>query len=489
MFYLAIDRSDLHGTLNLLGVFATPDQADGLFERFERNDRNQIVASQFLKQLSERACPQTSRVTKLYHEIQNESLERTRQQERYRNQKALPKHSSLSVNNMCSSLRHKIMSTSARNGVNARSNPGARRKMRRVFEYADLHRDGCLTTDQARRCLDEFNFHPDEQHFNLLLKRFPGPLDPETREPSIDYRQFIQHVFPDEETTNQSFLDQRLSESMDWNNYQPGNSTYGSVRNSAFGNYQQSNSYQRSSSRLPRSSSSMGLYGRRSQSPFVQNQLNMSGRINPNPILVAQSGAGAINGIQVSRPHTPSWAASMAANAGASWTNSPVANVSPVTNWSRSGSVPVLRPGTSNINSQRPITSQSKGISALPPPSSQSLKLSQTSERFSDRSPSSSSYHQSRPKPPSKRPGSKKALTARPSSKRPQSVRELYEQAQAEKKQKQQQRLHSSMRSSRNISRASMTSSARSRRQGSRPPSSLGLSRSRSSWLSHQPQS
>lgn len=190
---LRIYRDNFYDLLRHIGVFATREQADMLFSKYDVEGRGSISVHQFFT----RSRPAYSDNPFTEREILVQKEPRGKKQYLATKLAGVPvqPHNppsnvyNLTVEKIADELKFKLQS-SLETGKTV-SDPFARRYLARHFEFHDQNGAAYVTEYALRRTLDKLNYPLGPNQRDALMARFPGPV-PGT----FDYPAFVMAVYP-----------------------------------------------------------------------------------------------------------------------------------------------------------------------------------------------------------------------------------------------------------------------------------------------------
>lgn len=192
-----INKHDFHQILTILGLFATKEQADGLFDKYDTNQSGNLSIHEFWVQ----ARPQDYRSLPGFQEKQmvDEMVMNRARKRMYIKESLLhtavkppvppPTVYSLPTERLLAGIRDKIRQNSVVDMT--LSAQRTRRYLSKLFEYNDPDGLGWVLEHGLRRVLDHINYAVGDHYIKALVQAFPGP-HPET----LDYPRLSLAVYP-----------------------------------------------------------------------------------------------------------------------------------------------------------------------------------------------------------------------------------------------------------------------------------------------------
>ena len=194
-----IRREQFQNVLEIMGVFATQEQADRLFDKYDTQRRGYLSLHELMCRASsalesDHSGPTTSELASGRADgARSDEMFASKGKRQFLRLKLTgegerpitPRQATnqITVPAITRALREKLRVNSKVGDTG--SIPRSRRELARVFEYYDPHQTGSLTPEQLVRALHSVNFPLGEQHLNLLLESFPSATPP----PLVGYSQ------------------------------------------------------------------------------------------------------------------------------------------------------------------------------------------------------------------------------------------------------------------------------------------------------------
>lgn len=192
-----INKDDFHQMLTILGLFATREQADAIFDKYDTNGSNNLSIHEFWVQCR----PQDYRSLPGFDEKQHvdEMIMNRARKRMYIKESLLhipvkppvppPTVYSLPTERLLVGIRDKIRQNSVVDMT--LSADRTRRYLTKLFEYGDPDGQGYVDGPNLRMVLDHINYSLGEHYITAFCKAFPGPV-----EGTCDYRALAFAVYP-----------------------------------------------------------------------------------------------------------------------------------------------------------------------------------------------------------------------------------------------------------------------------------------------------
>lgn len=192
-----INKDDFHQMLTILGLFATRQQADGIFDKYDTNGSNNLSIHEFWVQCRPQDYKTLPGFEKKQH-VDEMIMNRARKR-MYIKESLLhiavktpvppPTVYSLPTERLLAGIRDKIRQNSVVDMT--LSADRTRRYLMKLFEYADKEQMGYVDEIVLRKVLVHINYAVTDHYIAAFIKTFPGP-HPGT----IDYCALCLAVYP-----------------------------------------------------------------------------------------------------------------------------------------------------------------------------------------------------------------------------------------------------------------------------------------------------
>lgn len=195
-----INKADFHQMLAILGLFATKEQADHLFEKYDTNHSGNLSIHEFWVQCRPQdyhSLPGFEDKQKIDEAIMNRARKRMYVKESLLHCAVpppvpAPTVYSIPLERLLTGIRDKIRQNAMVDYT--LSTQRTRRYLQKLFEYNDPEGTGCVSTGALKRVLDHINYSAMAEHFIAAFsKSYPGS-EPGT----INYIKLVYAVYPQE---------------------------------------------------------------------------------------------------------------------------------------------------------------------------------------------------------------------------------------------------------------------------------------------------
>lgn len=192
---LSISKPQFRKVLNLLGLFATADQADELFDRYDINGDGDLTIHEFLTKAYPDDYPGMPELdaNRYYDFRMGGAGKRLFPDEGIGARPVTPHHTVFALNyqQMCYCIRNAIEQKS-RSGIPV-SIPNARRKLACAFETADPYLQGTINSDELQKTLQlHFGINYGRNQYQELMDIFADNGD----STKFNYVKFCLSVYP-----------------------------------------------------------------------------------------------------------------------------------------------------------------------------------------------------------------------------------------------------------------------------------------------------
>jgi Ca2+-binding EF-hand superfamily protein len=207
---LKIYKADFHHLITSLGVWASQEQADALFDMYDDMDGDRDGTLPIYDFIQRARNPDDTRE---FMNPEMPTVPRRKGPRLYPDTKLygtpveakLPGDSvyKMTINKLCKDVKYKLEQLSRIGMTN--STFRARKSLTQKFQFYDYQKQGFVTSMQLWRIFHQINFPISVDHLNMLLQRFPGPY-----QETFSYKGFVRKVYPsknDEEYTSLNMRD------------------------------------------------------------------------------------------------------------------------------------------------------------------------------------------------------------------------------------------------------------------------------------------
>lgn len=193
---VGINKEDFHQLLTILGLFATREQSDEIFEKYDTNHSNNLSIHEFWVQCRPsdyRTLPGFNDKQVKDEMIMNRARKRMFIRESLLHvpvQTEVPSSTvyALPLDRILMGLRDKIRSRSSIDCT--LSAQRTRHQLAKLFEDFDERQTGVVVESQLRKVLNKINYAVGEHYVQVLMNAFPAQGG------TFDYRAFCLKVYP-----------------------------------------------------------------------------------------------------------------------------------------------------------------------------------------------------------------------------------------------------------------------------------------------------
>jgi len=188
----SVNKENFRQILELLGVFATPEQADELFDRFDIDGDGNLTVHEFVTKSRPKDFANAKNIFKVDPAGKRTFLER-----KYTGvykRPVTPDHYGFNLTFLKDGIRKKIHTHKPITYTN--SVPKARRDLALIFERIDDDRNRYIDEKGLRLAFGKLNFPMHDSHFQQLMNHFMAAPKYNETYPLFDYPKFVLFVYP-----------------------------------------------------------------------------------------------------------------------------------------------------------------------------------------------------------------------------------------------------------------------------------------------------
>jgi len=193
---MGVTKRQFNTVLMWLGLFATKQQADALFEKYDANGDGILTVHEFLTRARPTDYP--GRVINNGEKYSFRTGKRMFLDDTLNRRPVRPMTPTddvfhVSERTIAQRIREK-MGNMPGSGQHYNETPLALNDLMKKFGYYDPHGTGFCTARSLRRALQNLNLSVGDSHLELLMDQFPGPT--QNGQPTFNYPKFSQYVYP-----------------------------------------------------------------------------------------------------------------------------------------------------------------------------------------------------------------------------------------------------------------------------------------------------
>lgn len=188
----SVDKENFRSILALLGLFATPDQSDALFDRYDVNGDGDLTVHEFLSRCRPRDFDHVS--TKF---VLDSAGRRTYPEHKLMGRYVPPVEPDVYGFNLRFIKQELTKKLEGLAPINAtHSIPRARKDLAQKFERYDKNLDRYVNMRYLKRAMEDMHFGMHESHYDALMDLFLAKPKHGESERLFDYPKFVVYVYP-----------------------------------------------------------------------------------------------------------------------------------------------------------------------------------------------------------------------------------------------------------------------------------------------------